>query len=254
MRACFAGLWGGGPDSPRSPGTAPATPAPEPSGSDALPATPASSAAPRTPALKRQCSLPFAVTPSLGRSGSQSSLPSSPGTPFDTIKAGNIQLAMTPAIQKLHLAKRAHPELAQVLQAVVDEHAQIVSASGSKRMPGQLALKPVNADGARATQPGKERTGRPRDPQGPRVGRQGYLTPDQKSNNRRQEQVVLRRDCPAPARLRMAEAVAREGVTSENDLRSVLPATWTRLEARFARILGGQWDPFVGKARSRRIL
>ena len=153
------------------------------------------------------------------------------------IKAGHNQLAVTPALQKLKLAQRKHPELAQTLKAVADEHAQLVRASRSQRTAGELALKPVNTNGSRAAQPGHERAGRPPDLHGKRVGRGGYLTPDQKSNKRPEGQAIFRRDCPAPARLRMAMAVASEGVTSESDFKNVLATTWTRLENRFARIL-----------------
>ena len=153
------------------------------------------------------------------------------------IKAGHEQLVSTPALQKLRLAQRNHPHLAQTLKAVADEHAQLVRASRSQRTAGELALKPVNTNGSRAAQPGHERAGRPPDLHGKRVGRGGYLTPDQKSNKRPAGQVILRRDCPAPARLRMAMAVASEGVTSEFDITHVLSTTWSRLEARFARIL-----------------
>ena len=188
--------------------------------------------------------LPFADTARPGAS-SQSSFASSPGErqPFGAIKAGGVQFALTPAFKKLQMAKRTHPELSQTLQAVADEHAQVLRAAASQRRPGELALKPLNADGARATQPGSERTGRPPDVKGHRVGRHGYLTPGQKKNSRPEGQAVLRRDCPAPARLRMAVAVASEGVTSEHDLMHVLPATWARLEARFARILPGPGAP-----------
>ena len=118
---------------------------------------------------------------------------------------------------------------------MVQEQKALGNRLANQRQPGELAPKPLNLDGARQTQAGAERTGRPPDPKGHRVGIQGYLTPGQKTNKRPEGQVVLRRDASAPARLRMALAVAMEGVKTPQDLKQLQPATWRRLELRFAR-------------------
>ena len=127
---------------------------------------------------------------------------------------------------------RTHQDLAGLIQKVVQEQKALCT---SQRRPGELAPMPLNRDGARAGKPGAERSGRPPDPRGVRVGRKGYLTPGAKKNNRPEGQAVLRRDLSAPARLRIAQAVAAEGVQSKTDLRQLAPATWRRLEVQFAR-------------------
>ena len=104
-----------------------------------------------------------------------------------------------------------------------------------KRKPGELAVPELNKDGSKKARPGADRTGRPPDRLGHRVGVGGRLTPDAKKNNRPEGQVILRRDATAPARLRMALAVEREGVKDEKDLQKLLPETWKRLEKLFAR-------------------
>ena len=77
--------------------------------------------------------------------------------------------------------------------------------------------------------------GGPLDPSGKRRGRGGYMTPDAKSNTRLEGETVLRRDCSAPARIRMAVALEKEGVQKRSDLASLLPATWQRLTSQFGR-------------------
>ena len=122
---------------------------------------------------------------------------------------------------------------------MVQEQSAQARSVEKQRQPGELAPKPLNVDGARATQPGAERSGRPPDPNGPRVGTKGYLTPGAKRNSRPEGQTVLRRDLSAPARLRIACALTREGVQRKEDFRQLLPATWRRLELQFARSVNG---------------
>ena len=75
----------------------------------------------------------------------------------------------------------------------------------------------------------------PLTPEAREKGRGGYLTPDTKSNTRLEGETVLRRDCSAPARIRMAVALENEGVQKRSDLASLLPATWQRLTSQFGR-------------------
>ena len=227
MRASLLRFLGGGPDPPSTPASDHCS-----QGSNVA-VTPAkrqlfqawnSESSPATPGSKRQCVLPFAVTP---RSTPRTPL-SSPGAP-STLED---EVFLGPALKALMRSARTHQDQGSLIQKVVQEQKALYK---SQRQPGELAPKPLNPGGARETQPGAERSGRPPDPLGPRVGTQGYLTPGAKKNNRPEGQVVLRRDVSAPARLRMAEAVTREGVQSNKDLQQVLPKTWQRLEKQFAR-------------------
>ena len=150
------------------------------------------------------------------------------------------QLCLTPALQKLLRCVRTNSDQATLIQAACKEQQALAQCVRKKTNPGELAPRPVNKDGARATRPGADRTGRPPDQKGHRVGVGGYLTPEAKSNHRPDGQVVLRRDCTLPVRLRMAEAITQEGVKTTLDLKQLLPKTWMRLELQFART---RWFP-----------
>ena len=139
-----------------------------------------------------------------------------------------------PALQALLDKVSADPENSSLVEAVVQEQTKVYESS-LKRKPGQLAPLPLNLGGKKATREDCLRTGRPADPKGKRVGRGGYLTPDQSKNTRPAEQVVLRRDCTAPSRLRMALAVQAAGAKKPSDLKNILPETWRLLTVRFAR-------------------
>ena len=238
MKASLQRFVGGGPDPPSQPASDHCS-----QGSN-VPLTPVkrqlfqawnSESSPATPGSKRQCVLPFAVTP---RSTPRSPL-SSPGAPSTL---GDNEVFLGPALKALMRSARTNPEQASLIQKVVQEQKALYK---SQRQPGELAPKPLNPGGARETQPGAERSGRPPDPRGHRVGTQGYLTPGAKKNNRPEGQVVLRRDVSAPARLRMAQAVTSEGVHCDKDLQQLLPETWRRLEVQFARSgkSNGKWKP-----------
>ena len=236
MRASLLRFLGGGPDPP-------STPAPDhcSQGSN-VPVTPVkrqlfqariSDLSPATPGSKRQCVLPFAVSPGA---------PSTPSSQERPVASVPDEVFAGPALKALMRSARTHQDQASLIQKVVQEQKALYK---SQRQPGELAPKPLNPGGARETQPGAERSGRPPDPRGPRVGTQGYLTPGAKKNNRPEGQVVLRRDVSAPARLRMAEADTREGVQCDKDLQQLLPETWRRLEVQFARSgkSNGKWKP-----------
>ena len=247
MRASLLRFLGGGPDPP-------STPAPDhcSQGSN-VPVTPVkrqlfqariSDLSPATPGSKRQCVLPFAATP---RSTPRSTLssPGAPSTPSSQerpVASVPDEVFAGPSLKALMRSARTHQDLASLIQKVVQEQKALYK---SQRQPGELAPKPLNPGGARETQPGAERSGRPPDPRGFRVGTKGYLTPGAKTNNRPEGQVVLRRDVSAPARLRMAQAVTSEGVHCDTDLKQLLPETWRRLEVQFARSgkSNGKWKP-----------
>ena len=142
-------------------------------------------------------------------------------------------ICKTPALQALLDKARTQKESASLIDAVVQEQMNVFKSALGKRKPGELAPLPLNARGKKAAR--EARQGRPADPLGHRVGRRGYLTPGQTKNSRPQEQVVLRRDCTAPSRLRMALAVEAQGVHEPRDLNQVLPETWRMLQMRFAR-------------------
>ena len=191
--------------------------------------------APSTPARRqRQTALPFAVTPRSTPSQTQRSPCSPSQTPSQTQSSpyARDQAFVGPALKKLMLSARSNPDLSSLIQKVVEEQNDLCK---SQRKPGELAPKPLNLGGAREAKPGAERSGRPPDPRGPRVGVQGYLTPDAKKNSRPEGQTILRRDVSAPARLRMASAISKEGVQTKQDLQKLLPQTWRRLELQFAR-------------------
>ena len=245
MRASLLRFLGGGPDPP-------STPAPDhcSQGSN-VPVTPVkrqlfqawiSDLSPATPGSKRQCVLPFAVSPGAPSTPSSQERPVA-SVPDEVSAASSLDAVFAgPALKALMRSARTHQDQASLIQKVVQEQKALYK---SQRQPGELAPMPLNLGGARETQPGAERSGRPPDPRGPRVGTQGYLTPGAKKNNRPEGQVVLRRDVSAPARLRMAQAVTSEGVHCDKDLQQLLPETWRRLEVQFARSgkSNGKWKP-----------
>ena len=115
-----------------------------------------------------------------------------------------------------------------MLLAVVQEQVVI----SSKRKAGELVPLPLNTSGHKAAR--VPRAGRPR--VGKRVGRHGLLTPGEASNLRRPEQAVLRRDCTAPGKLRIAQAIEDAGVKEAKDLTRILPETWRQLTLRYGRL------------------
>ena len=237
----MVGSHDGGPDPPATPARpGPGTPAASPSSNTDTPIKLVKVFAykrePQTPGrAPKQTTLNFAATRATSspvpvqfpEEGEMSLVPvTNAASHEDTV-------CKTPAPQALLDKARTEKENASLIDAVVQEQMNIFKSAPGKRKPGELAPLPLNARGKKAAR--EARTGRPADPLGPRVGRQGYLTPGQTSNTRPAEQVVLRRDCTAPNRLRMALAVEAQGVHEPRDLKQVLPETWRQLEMRFAR-------------------
>ena len=123
---------GGGPDPPASPASdhcsqgsnVPSTPAAKRTLFQAWLVTP-SRGAPGTPASKRQCVLPFAATPRTPRTPAPRSC-NAPSTQDsqDTPDSGlegpgpTPEVVMGPALQKLMLSARTHPDQAGLIQQV----------------------------------------------------------------------------------------------------------------------------------------
>ena len=110
----------------------------------------------------------------------------------------------SPSLQKLAQSQTSTQAQRELLAIVTKD---IVRASTKRKReeyykPGDLSMKPEHKH---ATRPGFKRTGRP--VTGKRVGRGGLWTPDKKKNTRNEEDIILRRDLGAQARLRLAAQV-----------------------------------------------
>ena len=186
----MVGAHDGGPDPPATPARpAQSTPAASPSSNTDTPIkfvkVFACNREPQTPGrAPKQRTLAFAATRDT----------SSP-VPVQFPEAGEMSLApvtnadshedtvcKTPALQALLDKARTEKENASLIDAVVQEQMNVFQSALGKRKPGELAPLPLNARGKRAAR--EARPGRPVDPFGPRVGRQGYLTPGHTKNNR----------------------------------------------------------------------